>query len=102
MCRRGNRNRIDARLEQTISLDIAAATECAADEIALLALGVRHANELHTLHVGEDPGMVAAHDADAHHSDAQCPGRAILRGLPHSDESSPDFRPGVSLACAAD
>src|SRR5262249_60596385 len=44
------------------------AAERARNEIALLAIGIGHADEPDAGQIGEDAGMVAAHHADAHHT----------------------------------
>jgi hypothetical protein len=59
---------IDAGRKQCVDIGKPSTTEHAGDEIALLAVGIYDAYELHARKVGENAGMVAAHDANAHHA----------------------------------
>src|SRR5262245_41814398 len=66
----GDGDGIDACIEQRLNAGECRTTERPRNEIALLAVGVGHAYELHARQIDEDAGMIAAHDADAHHANA--------------------------------
>jgi hypothetical protein len=59
---------IDTFRKQWLNAAERRATERSRNEITLLAIGVGHAHELDARQIGEHARMVAAHDADAHHT----------------------------------
>ena len=71
MGRRGDGNGIDLEIEQRPDIGDRLAAERAGDEFGLLAIGIGDGDEFGARQAGEHTGMVAAHDANAHHADAQ-------------------------------
>ena len=86
---RRDRDGIDAGRDQRLDLGEAVAADGVRHQVALLGVGIGDADELHARQIGEHAGMVAAHDADADHADAQNPVRASFRGLHHGLPSPP-------------
>jgi hypothetical protein len=68
MGRRRDGEGVDAVVEQSFHRAEGCAAENSRDEIALVAVGIRYADELDTRKIGEYARMVAAHDADAHNT----------------------------------
>ena len=66
----GSRNgdRVDTAGEQRLDAAERRAAERGRHQIALLAIGVRNADKPDAGKIAEDPGMVAAHDANAYHT----------------------------------
>ena len=67
---RGDGGGVDAGLQQRLDIAIGRAAQHAGHKIALLAVGIGDADELHPGKIGKHARMVAAHDADAHHTDS--------------------------------
>jgi hypothetical protein len=88
---------VDTGRKQQLDIAERRAAECCRNEFALLAVGVCHADKLDARKIGEDARVVAAHDADAHHADAQQAVHAPSGGLHHDKRSSPCRRPSDSL-----
>src|SRR5262245_13586403 len=89
---------VDTGRKQQLDIAERRAAERCRNEFALLAVGVCHADELDARKIGEDAGVVAAHDADAHHADAQQAVHAPSGVLHHDKLSSPCRRPSDSLS----
>ena len=66
----GSRNgdRVDTAGEQRLDVAERPATQRPRNDVALLAIGVRNADKPDAGKIAEDPGMVAAHDANAYHT----------------------------------
>jgi hypothetical protein len=59
---------IDTLRKQRLNAAERRAAERPRNEIALLAIGIGHADEFDARQIGKDAGMIAAHHADANHT----------------------------------
>ena len=84
---RRDRDGIDTLRKQRLDAAERRAAERARNEIALLAIGIGHADEPDGRQIGEDAGMIAAHHADAHHTYAQQTVGVAFGGLHHGKAS---------------
>jgi hypothetical protein len=66
--RGGDGDGIDTCRQQRLNAAKLWAAQRPGNEIALLAIGIGHADEPDARQIREHAGMVAAHDADAHHT----------------------------------
>ena len=87
MGRRGDRDGIDAKLEQLVHVGDRRAAENARHEITLLAVGIGNAHELNASQAGEHTGVVRAHDACTDDAD---PKRRAGRNALHNRQKSPE------------
>ena len=83
MGRRRDGQGIDTGGQETLDIGIAGTAERATNELALLAIRIGHPGEPDPRHISEDARMIAAHDADADHPDAQQAVVAAVCGVPH-------------------
>ena len=97
---RGGRDRhgIDPSSKQRRNATERGTAERLRNEIALLAVRVRHADELDAGEIAEDAGMVTAHDAHADHTYAQWTVRVEFRGLHHGRRNPPAGSRSESLS----
>ena len=104
MRRRRDGDCVDTEIEQLLDVGDGRATERAGDEIGLLAVGIGDGDELDAGQAGEDAGVIAAHDADAHHADAQRMLSVRIFRLRHGVKASPgrQRRPKPSLSMRRD
>ena len=92
--RRRNGDGIDAAAQQTIGVGKRGAAERASNLSAAFAIRIGNADQLHPRHVRKNPGMIAAHDADANHADTQGAFAAQSLNLSH-DPKAPHY-PGAN------
>jgi hypothetical protein len=69
---RGDRHRINAEREQAGDIRHCFAAQRAANEIRLFGVGIGDRYQLDGGELGQDPGMVAAHNTDANDAHTQC------------------------------
>jgi hypothetical protein len=70
MGRRRDRYRINAVVEQFLDTSYGRTTERLPDEFRLCLIRVGNSRELDARKLGQDPGVVRAHDADADNANA--------------------------------
>ncbi len=90
---RRDRDSIDTLRKQRLNAAERRAAERARNEIALLAIGIGHADEPDGRQIGEDAGMIAAHHADAHYTYAQQTVGVAFGGLHHDGRVPPSRLP---------
>jgi hypothetical protein len=86
MRRRGDSDGVDARAQQSINVGEAGATERPRDELPLLDIRIGNANELDSAHIGENAGVIAAHNADAYNPNSQRSFGASSDSLSHNSK----------------
>src|SRR5262252_8896704 len=97
MGRRRDRDSIDTLRKQRLNAAERRTAERARNEIALLAIGIGHADEPDARQIGEDAGMIAAHHADAHYTYAQQTVGVAFGGLHHDGRVPPPGSRNESL-----
>ena len=100
MGRRGDGHRIDAAADQRFQIGEFGAAERAGDKLALLVIGIDHADELNAGHFRQHARMVAAHDADANNANFQriTPSRPAHDRKGSLDTPSPSPSPSMAQA----
>ena len=94
---RRNDRRIDAKPEQLVDVITSGAADDLREQRAVRRTRIGDADDVHARQVGEDTGMIAAHDSNA--DDAE-PNRRVLRGTTHLSVH-PRCRPRARLYHAA-
>src|SRR6185312_13866836 len=92
MGRCGNGDGVDVARQQFVDVSDGVASKRAGDEIDLLAIGVGNANQFGSGQAGEDPRMVASHDADSDDTHTQRTLRICDSSLHHLTTVSPSPR----------
>jgi hypothetical protein len=84
---RGDGDGVDPLAQQSINVGEGGAAERASYELSLLDVGVGNTNELDSAHIGKNPGVIAAHDADAYDPNFQWSLGASSGSLSHNSKS---------------
>jgi hypothetical protein len=78
-----NRDGVDALGDQPVEAGKCPATTRIGDPFPTFRVGIGDTDQPHSRQIGEDAGVIAAHNANTHHADAENSVRASFRGLHH-------------------
>ena len=81
--RRRDRDGVDAVGDQPVDSGKGPAADGIRDPLPTFRIGIDDADQSCARQVGKYAGVVAAHNADADHADAENPVRASFRGMHH-------------------
>ena len=89
MGRRGNGHGVNTAGQQRFESSNSAQPSIAGDKLALLAVGIDNPDQFNAGHLRQDARMVAAHDADADHTDFQRNTPTHPASFRHNPKGSP-------------